>query len=126
MKSLLTMDISYNFFTGRISWAWLSPSIVTLDVAWNRFSSGLSFSNIPPNLVQLNISGNGFQNALITLTNLTLGRDGRGSNTLILDITSNDFICPFPGVGDITAVNPGTSLVIFKDSCRTDFSNYVV
>lgn len=126
MKSCLTMDISYNFFTGRIQWSLLPPSLVTLNVASNRFSSGLSFSNISSNLVQLNMSGIGFQNALITLSNLTLGHDARGSNTLILDITSNDFICPFPGVGDITAVNPGTSLVIFKDSCRTDFSNYVV
>ena len=127
MESLVTFDISSNSFTGSLPLTSLPSSLVTFNAALNRFSSCLSLSNIPPYLVMLNLSSNGFEGASVTLTNLTLNLDtSEGLRTVVLDITSNDFICPFPGVGDITGANPGASLVIFKDNCRTDISPYIL
>lgn len=101
-------------------------SLTTLSCAYNNFSSGLTLLNVPPNLVTLNISGNSFRRASIGVNNLTLSSKDRLANTLILDITANDIICPFPGVGEITAANDGSNLVIFKDGCRTDLSPYLI
>lgn len=120
------IDITGNSFTGVMPLKEMPSSLTTLLCGGNFFSSGLSLETVPPNLVTLNLTKNAVKGTSISISNLTLNRLERLSDTLILDITSTDIICPFPGISDITAANPGSNLVIFKDSCRTELLPYLI